>query len=349
MIKEIRIEGLNNSNSVISHCFNDDINILTGYNGCGKTTVLKVIWYITCGRLQNLQEEIVFERLILKTDTYEIGIEKDLEQKICAIDFAINTEHKHKSFPNRNITPSILNIVGLRLAQNSNESLFFPTFRRIEGGFSIDSMDQRPISNLNYAFNILSNSLSSDRHRFISSVSTEDISRLLSNEYVRITRFINELQKKCFSNIHFLIKSKKNNQDCLDEIEKIIDNTDQNSDEMMHPFMVLEATFKDIFRVKGISLDNLVLGEEMNAISSDKLSAGEKQLLSFLCYNIFSNNKIIIIDEPELSLHPDWQRKLLPLLLKQGRSNQFIIATHSPMIYSAYPEKEFILSQNKGE
>ena len=72
-------------------------------------------------------------------------------------------------------------------------------------------------------------------------------------------------------------------------------------------------------------------------------------MLSFLCYNTFSKNKVIFIDEPELSLHPDWQRLLVPTLLKQGNNNQFFIATHSPFIYTKYPDKEIMISSDKGE
>ena len=84
------------------------------------------------------------------------------------------------------------------------------------------------------------------------------------------------------------------------------------------------------------------------AIFSDKLSAGEKQMLSFLCYNFFFDNSVIFIDEPELSLHTDWQRLLFPTLLKQQKNNQFIIATHSPFIYSKYEDKEIIINHDKG-
>ena len=66
-------------------------------------------------------------------------------------------------------------------------------------------------------------------------------------------------------------------------------------------------------------------------------------MLSFLCYNAFSENTPIFIDEPELSLHIDWQRFLLPTLLDQSTGNQFFIATHSPFIYTGYPDKEFML------
>ena len=95
--------------------------------------------------------------------------------------------------------------------------------------------------------------------------------------------------------------------------------------------------------------EGITLGEAKEAISSDKLSAGEKQMLSFLCYNAFSRNNSIFIDEPELSLHVDWQRLLFPTLLEQDTKNQFIVATHSPFIYAKYPDKEILLSDNKGE
>ena len=97
-----------------------------------------------------------------------------------------------------------------------------------------------------------------------------------------------------------------------------------------------------------VSLTDITLGEEDEAIDSDKLSAGEKQMLSFLCYNIFSENTAIFIDEPELSLHVDWQRLLLPTLLEQETGNQFFVATHSPFIYTKYPEREILLDEDRG-
>lgn len=72
-------------------------------------------------------------------------------------------------------------------------------------------------------------------------------------------------------------------------------------------------------------------------------------MLSFICYNAFSNQIPIFIDEPELSLHVDWQRTLFPTLESQAKDNQFIIATHSPFIYGKYPEKEIALVKMRGD
>ena len=65
----------------------------------------------------------------------------------------------------------------------------------------------------------------------------------------------------------------------------------------------------------------------------------------FCATNAFSEVKYIFIDEPELSLHPDWQRLLIPLLEYQGTEKQFFIASHSPYIGMKYEDNEFHLGQ----
>jgi predicted ATP-binding protein involved in virulence len=41
---------------------------------------------------------------------------------------------------------------------------------------------------------------------------------------------------------------------------------------------------------------------------------------------------IVLIDEVELHLHPTWQRKILPWLLKAFPHCQFVVTTHSPQV-----------------
>lgn len=47
---------------------------------------------------------------------------------------------------------------------------------------------------------------------------------------------------------------------------------------------------------------------------------------------------MLLIDEPELSLHVEWQSKLLDLLMENNNSSQIIIATHSPDVIGDYKE-----------
>lgn len=54
MIKELIIKGLYNKYDFLEFAFNDDLNLLTGLNGCGKTTLLKTLWFINSGPLNGI-------------------------------------------------------------------------------------------------------------------------------------------------------------------------------------------------------------------------------------------------------------------------------------------------------
>ncbi|MZP31450.1 AAA family ATPase, partial [Heliobacterium undosum] len=94
---------------------------------------------------------------------------------------------------------------------------------------------------------------------------------------------------------------------------------------------------------KEIYLDNAGLikfrnlGTEEPGTSVTALSSGEKQILIFFVYIILglrvsNNTGIFIIDEPELSLHLEWQQKFVPSLLNVTKEIQMVFATHSPEI-----------------
>ncbi|MDF3079167.1 MAG: hemin importer ATP-binding subunit [Sphingobacteriaceae bacterium] len=76
-------------------------------------------------------------------------------------------------------------------------------------------------------------------------------------------------------------------------------------------------------------------GKEFNLIN---LSSGEKQLLIILGESLLQENKshVYIADEPELSLHVEWQEKLVGSLKGVNPNSQIIFATHSPDIVGSY-------------
>ena len=77
--------------------------------------------------------------------------------------------------------------------------------------------------------------------------------------------------------------------------------------------------------------------------SIDELSTGEKTLMSKVLYLYLEDikDKVILIDEPELSLHPSWQNKVLKIYENFALKNncQIIIATHSPHIIGSAENK----------
>jgi predicted ATP-binding protein involved in virulence len=76
----------------------------------------------------------------------------------------------------------------------------------------------------------------------------------------------------------------------------------------------------------------------------ESLSSGEKEIVNIVFDFILRNPSdcIILFDEPELHLHPEFSYKLLQTLSAQGSHNQFIFCTHSPDIISASLENSVV-------
>jgi predicted ATPase len=76
-------------------------------------------------------------------------------------------------------------------------------------------------------------------------------------------------------------------------------------------------------------------------LTTRQLSSGEKQILIILGEALLQENKtyIYMADEPELSLHIDWQEYLATNIKALNPSAQVIFATHSPDVVGALQEK----------
>lgn len=69
-------------------------------------------------------------------------------------------------------------------------------------------------------------------------------------------------------------------------------------------------------------------------ISIETLSSGEKQIVSLMAkLYLNQSQKIVLIDEPELSLSIQWQKKVLPDIINSGSVVQMLAITHSPFVF----------------
>ena len=65
-----------------------------------------------------------------------------------------------------------------------------------------------------------------------------------------------------------------------------------------------------------------------------QLSSGEKQMLAILLTVLIEDNLpyVLFMDEPEVSLHIEWQKRLIDLILELNENVQIILTTHSPAV-----------------
>jgi predicted ATP-binding protein involved in virulence len=90
-----------------------------------------------------------------------------------------------------------------------------------------------------------------------------------------------------------------------------------------------------------------------------QLSSGEQSLLVMIgdiarrltivnprLEDALQGSGIVLIDEIELHMHPQWQREIIPCLRKTFPNIQFIVTTHSPQVLSAVDKENIIILED---
>ena len=137
------------------------------------------------------------------------------------------------------------------------------------------------------------------------------------------------------------IWGKKGKEYLLAEIETINNKTKVNLFskkvekyiETINSFLIHSG--KEVYFEKKEANFYLRLLKRKKIIDIEFLSSGEIEILNLCTQLFFNEKKIIIIDEPEKSLHLEWQilfGKIIDTILEYDNDLQIIIATHSPFI-----------------
>jgi len=156
----------------------------------------------------------------------------------------------------------------------------------------------------------------------------------VDNTFKFLPSFLNIVDQSITENVPSFIATKINKEIFKNRNKIIGEVIDKVCDEINSIFSIMDLEVKLI----GLSEDEDTKPVFKNSLGKEfdinGLSSGEKQLflrglsLKFL----EANNSIILIDEPEISLHPEWQQKIIKVYENIGVNNQLIIATHSPHI-----------------
>lgn len=172
-----------------------------------------------------------------------------------------------------------------------------------------------------------------------------------STTLVQEYNFINIVNTNLIKGIPSYIATKMISAMLKNKNEKVGDVQKKVFDEINEIFEILDIDVK----AEDISQDgkNMPIFENSSGDKFDinELSSGEKQLfLRTLAIKMLNpQNSIILIDEPELSLHPKWQQRIVDVYKKIGKNNQIIIATHSPHILGSVKKENIMLLDKDGE
>lgn len=122
--------------------------------------------------------------------------------------------------------------------------------------------------------------------------------------------------------------------------------TDEEKQKIFEPLNMFIETLKSFWQDKEIDLaiseeGGIKVSKNGLPINIKNLSSGEKQVFILLAETILQEKKraIFLADEPELSLHIDWQQKLIAAIRMLNPEAQMIVATHSPEIAGSWQHK----------
>ena len=296
-----------------------DLIVLAGINGSGKTRVLESIRYwFEMFRSKAVNVELFYEeneREVLKSLMNSEGlteIEKEMQKEIEYTDCLRNI--KFYNYDYRHNKTENRNYNSKIISKSFEKLKIFPKLIYVPTEINFEEI-KKAQTNLKKEYN------------FINIVDSYEIKDIPSYIATRISKVANEEENLTMGQVRKKV---------FEEINGI--------------FEILELDVK----LSEISKDEnsmpIFTDSSGKKFGINELSSGEKQLfLRTLAIKMLEpENSIIMIDEPELSLHPKWQQKIVDVYRKIGRNNQIILATHSPHILGSV-EKENIILLEKNE
>ncbi|WP_312789266.1 AAA family ATPase [Sphingobacterium sp.] len=128
-----------------------------------------------------------------------------------------------------------------------------------------------------------------------------------------------------------------------DKIIEFSNALEKNKSEIfkrLNKYITLLNGFQDTkrFNLEDSKVGGISIYKDDEEIDVSKLSSGEKQLIILLTETLLQKESetLFIADEPELSLHIEWQRKVISSIRELNPNSQIIVATHSPEIVGKY-------------
>ena len=308
IIERVKIEKLFGEKDV-DWKLRPDVNVLVGKNGLGKSTILKIIEE-SVSSYDDIRDIFNFYE---RTNVYFFNNnERNLRVGIYAKNSLI--DYSKKMFTNESFWKGFEEF----LINNKTEQ-DLQTFQKLS-----QNMDDFEISFIEHIKNTSFDRVSKNiTDRFTSKIlPTETISTINMS-----ANSINQITTSSGQHGTLLDFEIEN------ELQRLLKL--QNSSLENNVIEALNNFFNETNKTVKINNQELkVYLTPEREISFKHLSSGERQVIYIFLKvaNATKDNALILMDEPEISLHLAWQEKLISEIRKVNDKSQLIIVTHSPAI-----------------
>ncbi len=104
--------------------------------------------------------------------------------------------------------------------------------------------------------------------------------------------------------------------------------------EKIHFYDLIDSLFADTGKTVVRTSNEILLQQIGETLTPYQLSSGEKQMLIILLTVLVQDRQpcTLFMDEPEISLHIEWQQRLIRLIRELNPNVQIVLTTHSPAV-----------------
>ena len=124
----------------------------------------------------------------------------------------------------------------------------------------------------------------------------------------------------------------------IQALQKATPEAAEEAQRISQPKRKFQDLIDDLFSETGkkiVRTENEIRFEQIGeTLMPYQLSSGEKQMLVILLTVLIEDgqNYVLFMDAPEVSLHVEWQKRLIDLILELNPNVQIILTTHSPAV-----------------
>lgn len=323
-----------------------------GQSGTGKTTLLNVIWdffqIVDAGNHLSKTGEFNSSFSPFKTFENSINIQIEINQKRASFsDNSLKGEPVGSAFLHWGQNNKL--IEDIRLFKNWFCLFIKESIAREADAFLFDQKEQPQIfsdfiktdTQIEKEKAAFYERLRSARESKV--IALGDMQSLLIWQY--LLKDINEYDEATVAQITNIIQNTPKNK-VAEALQKWVESDPRIklAEECLNP--ILNEFFLEVDDSEKGKVPITLRTRQGVKIDSSYLSTGTRQLLSTAIplYKFDTTDTVILFDEPERSLFPDIQRKLIKYYTSLAPKAQFFFATHSPIIASAFePCERFIL------
>ena len=303
-IKSIKIEKLYGKYD-IEWKLREGVNIIAGDNGSYKSTLLRILASIcepakisddfdVKGVTLSMTDNILIKFRSFKDSLLRLKKEAEEDELLSELAAKINADiegNDGKSLSDHTINASIIAI------KQGNKTLSVGNYKKLRRYNLISTFDVPAGADKGSVLDQQLEKLESEYAYYLSDLTKQITTRIQQNGQV---------------NMKDLEDINAHNNTFIGIINRAFANTNKTVD---------TAQSKLQFKLSEDLLE-----------SNKRLSAGEKQFLIVMLTVLLQRKEesILIMDEPEISMHLDWQRTLIENIQTLNPNCQIIIATHSP-------------------